>query len=111
LIDELTDPSVLPRLVQDSYANYVIQTAISSSNDDQFQQLHAAIRPNFAALKNSPYGIRIEAKIQRRLKDNARARQRKTRKADPSRSSAPAGHGQLLAPAPEVMGYLAVGYS
>jgi len=84
LIDELTDPSVLPRLLQDSYANYVIQTAISTSNDEQFQQLHCAIRPNFASLKNSPYGVRIEAKIQRRLKDNARARQRKSKKNDRS---------------------------
>mmetsp|Transcript_16454 Transcript_16454/g.51058 ORF Transcript_16454/g.51058 Transcript_16454/m.51058 type:complete len:439 (-) Transcript_16454:325-1641(-) len=80
LIDEITDPSVLPRLLQDSFANYVIQTAISSSSEDQFQQLHAAIRPNFASLKNSPYGVRIEAKIQRRLKDNARARQRQNKK-------------------------------
>lgn len=79
LIDELTDPSVLPRLVQDSYANYVVQTAISSADDEQFQQLHAAIRPSFPMLRNSPYGVRIEAKIQRRLKDNARARQRKKR--------------------------------
>jgi hypothetical protein len=85
LIDEVTDPSVLPRLLQDSYANYVIQTAISSSSEDQFQQLHAAIRPNFASLKHSPYGVRVEAKIQRRLKDNARARQRQTKK----RSNAP----------------------
>jgi hypothetical protein len=80
LIDELTDPSVLPRLLQDSFANYVIQTAISCCSEEQFQQLHAAIRPSFASLKNSPYGVRIEAKIQRRLKDNARARQRQTKK-------------------------------
>jgi hypothetical protein len=90
LIDELTDPSALPRLLQDSYANYVIQTAISTASEEQFQQLHAAIRPMFSALKHSPYGVRIEVKIQRRLKDNARARQRLTKKTQPQKPASPA---------------------
>jgi hypothetical protein len=81
LIDELTDPSVLPRLVQDSFANYVMQTAISTADEEQFAQLHNAIRPCFPYLRHSPYGVRIEAKISRRLKDAARQRQRKTRAA------------------------------
>ncbi|ESL08246.1 pumilio/PUF RNA binding protein 1 [Trypanosoma rangeli SC58] len=67
LVDELTDPQVLPKLLTDSYANYVIQTAIvTSSVESQFEQLRDSIMPLQNLLRNSPYGAKVEAKLARR---------------------------------------------
>lgn len=70
LIDELTDPHAMPKLLTDSFANYVVQTAITTAGDDaQFQQLRDAILPLQHLLKNSPYGVKIEAKLQKRARE------------------------------------------
>lgn len=70
LIDELTDPQALAKLLVDSYANYVIQTAIESVSDElQFKQIRDAIMPLQHLLKNSPYGGKIESRLERRQKD------------------------------------------
>lgn len=69
IIDELTDPQVLPKLLTDSFANYVIQTALSTPNDQQHNQLREAIAPHQALLKNSPYGVKIEAKLTKRHRE------------------------------------------
>ncbi|CAJ1037466.1 Pumilio-family RNA binding repeat, putative [Leishmania shawi] len=73
LVDELTAPHVLPKLLTDSFANYVIQTAISTASDDgQLTQLRNAIIPLQSLLKNSPYGVKIESKLSRRHREAAR---------------------------------------
>ncbi|KPI84497.1 PUF1 putative (PUF1) [Leptomonas seymouri] len=78
LIDELTEPHVLPKLLTDSFANYVIQTAISTASDDgQFTQLRDAIMPLQSLLKNSPYGVKIESKLSRRHREAARRQSKK----------------------------------
>lgn len=78
LVDELTDPQVLPKLLTDSYANYVIQTAISTASDDgQFTQLRDSIMPLQNLLKNSPYGVKIEAKLSRRHRESVRKQSKK----------------------------------
>lgn len=80
LIDELTDPHALPKLLTDSFANYVIQTAITAATDDtQFAQLRDAILPLQHLLKNSPYGIKIEAKLLKRHRDSAKKLNRQMR--------------------------------
>ncbi|EPY29502.1 hypothetical protein STCU_04519 [Strigomonas culicis] len=70
MVDELTEPQVLPKLLTDSYANYVIQTAIATASDEaQYNQLRDAIMPLQSLLKNSPYGVKIENKLARRHRD------------------------------------------
>ena len=70
LIDELTEPQALPKLLVDSYANYVVQTAIETAADEaQFRQLRDAITPLQHLLRNSPYGGKIETRLERRQRD------------------------------------------
>ncbi|KAL7702729.1 PUF1 [Lotmaria passim] len=90
LVDELTEPHVLPKLLTDSFANYVIQTAISTASDDgQFTQLRDAILPLQSLLKNSPYGVKIESKLSRRYREAARRQLKKKVTAGSSSSSHP----------------------
>ncbi|RNF14140.1 pumilio protein 6 [Trypanosoma conorhini] len=88
LVDELTDPQVLPKLLTDSYANYVIQTAIvTSSVESQFAQLRDSIMPLQNLLRNSPYGVKVEAKLARRQR--AALRKPEHQKEQGRRSAAP----------------------
>ncbi|CCW59903.1 unnamed protein product [Phytomonas sp. EM1] len=89
LVDELTEPQVLPKLLTDSFANYVIQTAISTaSGEGQFTQLRDSIMPLQNLLKHSPYGVKIETKLSRRNRESSR-RQAKKREASTSTYSTP----------------------
>jgi len=54
----------LEKLLRDSYANYVIQTAIEYSEPHIKQQLVDSIRPILPAIRMTPYGRRIQQKIQ-----------------------------------------------
>lgn len=65
-VTELVDPSRLPHLLQDSFANYVVQTALSVSDSSQFRLLSDAIRPLLHLVRNTPYGKKIETKLNRR---------------------------------------------
>lgn len=64
LIDEMLQPSELDRLLRDSFANYVIQTALDYANPAMKARLIEAIRPYLPAIRTTPYGRRIQAKIQ-----------------------------------------------
>lgn len=64
LIDEMLQPSELDRLLRDSFANYVIQTALDYANPTMKARLVEAIRPYLPAIRTTPYGRRIQAKIQ-----------------------------------------------
>jgi hypothetical protein len=87
LIDEVTDPHALPRLVTDSFGNYVVQTAIVTASDDaQFIQLRDAILPLQHLLKNSPYGVKIESKLMKRHRESTRSAQQKEKGKAPSKS-------------------------
>ncbi|XP_024375670.1 uncharacterized protein [Physcomitrium patens] len=59
LVRELTASSRLGQLLQDQYANYVIQSALSVCKGPLHAGLVDAIRPYLPALRNSPYGKRI----------------------------------------------------
>jgi len=65
IIDELLhlDGDSLSTMLQDPYANYVVQTALSVSQGQQHARLVEAIRPHLPALRNTPYGKRIQNKI------------------------------------------------
>ncbi|KAL3417660.1 RNA-binding protein (pumilio domain-containing protein) [Phlyctema vagabunda] len=64
LIDEMLQPAELDRLLRDSFANYVIQTALDYANPNMKTRLIEAIRPHLPAIRTTPYGRRIQAKIQ-----------------------------------------------
>lgn len=67
IIDELIDPQRLPRLLQDPYANYVIQKALSVTKQERFNYLIELIRPHVRALRATSFGKRIQSKIIKRF--------------------------------------------
>lgn len=68
LIHELiSNADVMRQLLHDAYGNYVIQRALQVAESPQLEQICEAIRPHLNALKQSPYGKRIQAKIMKRM--------------------------------------------
>eukprot|EP01117_Protostelium_nocturnum_P020655 TRINITY_DN93_c0_g3_i1.p1 TRINITY_DN93_c0_g3~~TRINITY_DN93_c0_g3_i1.p1 ORF type:complete len:723 (+),score=211.25 TRINITY_DN93_c0_g3_i1:398-2566(+) len=64
IIEEvLTDSTGLSIMLQDPFANYVIQTALTVSDPKQHAALVDAIKPHLSSLGNTPYGKRIQSKI------------------------------------------------
>eukprot|EP00011_Vannellida_sp_DIVA3-517-6-12_P000886 CAMPEP_0114630856 /NCGR_PEP_ID=MMETSP0168-20121206/14107_1 /TAXON_ID=95228 ORGANISM="Vannella sp., Strain DIVA3 517/6/12" /NCGR_SAMPLE_ID=MMETSP0168 /ASSEMBLY_ACC=CAM_ASM_000044 /LENGTH=990 /DNA_ID=CAMNT_0001842393 /DNA_START=92 /DNA_END=3064 /DNA_ORIENTATION=+ len=63
MVEELIGQDALSKLLQDPYGNYVIQTALTVADSAQRQRLVAAIKPHMPALRNTPYGKRIQNKI------------------------------------------------
>ncbi|KAI9784088.1 MAG: hypothetical protein M1816_001060 [Peltula sp. TS41687] len=63
IIEELSQPEELGKLVRDPYANYVIQTAMDYANPTSKIKLIEGIRPHLAAIRSTPYGRRIQGKI------------------------------------------------
>ncbi|WFD35956.1 hypothetical protein MCUN1_002827 [Malassezia cuniculi] len=64
LVEELIDPKCLEALLRDSYANYVVQTSLDYAEANQRQQLVECIRPILPLIRNTPYGKRIQSKLQ-----------------------------------------------
>ena len=50
-------------VLQDPYANYVLQSALTVSNGQLHAQLVDAIRPYLPSLRGTPHGKRILSKI------------------------------------------------
>jgi hypothetical protein len=67
IIDEMMEDNALAQLLQDPYANYVVQTALVVSEPEQHLRLVEAIRPHMPMLRNTPYGKRIQSKISKDL--------------------------------------------
>jgi len=65
LIDELLNRDRLDKLLRDSYANYVVQTALDYADSAQRAKLIECIRPLLPAIRNTPYGKRIQSKLHR----------------------------------------------
>ncbi|KAI8380364.1 armadillo-type protein [Blakeslea trispora] len=63
LIAELVNPTVMQHLLQDSFANYVIQTSLDFADSDQRAELVACIRPLLPTIRSTPYGKRIYSRI------------------------------------------------
>jgi ABC-type uncharacterized transport system YnjBCD ATPase subunit len=58
----LSDNNLLPML-QDPFANYVVQTALSVADAQLYNELAEAIRPHLPHLRSTPYGKRIISKL------------------------------------------------
>ncbi|PNH63697.1 hypothetical protein VD0002_g4746, partial [Verticillium dahliae] len=64
IVDELLQPGEMDRLLRDSYANYVIQTALEYATPEGKHRMVEVIRPFLPAVRSTPYGRRIQAKVQ-----------------------------------------------
>lgn len=76
LVLEIAACPALNSLIKDPYANYVIQTALSVSSQSDFNTLSAAIRPHLASLRNTPYGKRIQSRMNRNHGGRRRGKKR-----------------------------------
>ena len=56
-------PSKLEGMLRDNYANYVVQTAIDFATADAKTLLVSNIRPLLNGIRHTPYGRRIQSKI------------------------------------------------
>ncbi|KAL1747290.1 ARM repeat-containing protein [Schizophyllum fasciatum] len=65
LIDELLNRTRLEKLLRDSYGNYCVQTALDYAEPSQRALLVEGIRPVLPLIRNTPYGKRIQNKLQR----------------------------------------------
>ncbi|ODH24185.1 hypothetical protein ACO22_05329 [Paracoccidioides brasiliensis] len=63
LIEEMLVPSELEKMLRDSFANYVVQTAMDFADPDSRNKLIDAIRPILPAIRQTPHGRRITGKI------------------------------------------------
>ncbi|KAG5715907.1 Pumilio domain-containing protein C6G9.14 [Termitomyces sp. T112] len=70
LIDELLNRTRLEKLLRDSYGNYCVQTALDYAEPAQRVLLVDGIRPILPLIRNTPYGKRIQNKLQREHLDN-----------------------------------------
>lgn len=64
LIQEITVPAELEKLLRDSFANYVVQTAMDFADEETKALLVENIRPILPSIRHTPYGRRIQSKIQ-----------------------------------------------
>ncbi|CAO3702771.1 unnamed protein product [Rhizopus stolonifer] len=65
LIQEMMNQDYLEKLLKDSYANYVVQTALDYANEGQHQQLAECVRPLLSTIRNTSYCKRIQGKLNR----------------------------------------------
>lgn len=70
LIEELLNRSRLEKLLRDSYGNYCVQTALDYAEHGQRALLVEGIRPILPLIRNTPYGKRIQNKLQREQMDH-----------------------------------------
>ena len=63
LIEEMINADELEKMLRDSYANYVVQTAIDYADAETKGRLVEAIRPILPAVRQTPHGRRIQNKI------------------------------------------------
>jgi hypothetical protein len=66
MIEEMMHPDELEKLMRDSYGNYVIQTALEFAPPDMCLHLIEAMRPILPGIRQTPYGRRIQGKVQER---------------------------------------------
>eukprot|EP01105_Mastigella_eilhardi_P022026 TRINITY_DN5393_c0_g1_i1.p1 TRINITY_DN5393_c0_g1~~TRINITY_DN5393_c0_g1_i1.p1 ORF type:complete len:648 (+),score=176.61 TRINITY_DN5393_c0_g1_i1:83-2026(+) len=67
VIQELVDCRDITALLQDPFANYVVQTTLSFADPAQHRSLVEKISPHLSLLRNTPYGKRIQSKV---MKEN-----------------------------------------
>ncbi len=64
IVEELLMGGEIERLLRDSFANYVIQTALEYATHYMKHRLVESIRPILPSVRSTPYGRRIQAKVQ-----------------------------------------------
>jgi hypothetical protein len=68
----LTEKNHFAYLLQDPFANYVIQTALTVASHEQHFELVEAIRPHLVQLRNTPYGKRIQSRIAKEANERSK---------------------------------------
>lgn len=86
MVEEMLRENELERMLRDSFANYVVQTALDYADADTRTRLTEAIRPILPSIRGTPYGRRIQTKILGLGENNGLL---------PSPLDAPAGPGQM----------------
>ncbi|KXJ96878.1 armadillo-type protein [Microdochium bolleyi] len=64
MVRELLNSGEMDKLLRDSFGNYVVQTALEHSSYSMKPQLADVIRPLLPSIRSTPYGRRLQAKIQ-----------------------------------------------
>lgn len=63
MIDEMLAGNELEKMLRDSFANYVIQTAMDFADPDTHTKIVEAIRPVLPSIRQTPHGRRIASKM------------------------------------------------
>ena len=63
MIEEMLNPTELEKMLRDSYANYVVQTAMDYGDPEIKGRLVDSIRPILPLVRQTPHGRRIQSKI------------------------------------------------
>ena len=63
MIEEMFNSNELEKMLSDSFANYVVQTALDYADPETKNKLVEAIRPFLPTIRQTPYGRRIQSKI------------------------------------------------
>ena len=63
MIGEMLHSNELEKMLRDSFANYVIQTALDYADPEMREKLVDHIRPILPSIRQTPYGRRIQSKI------------------------------------------------
>lgn len=63
MIEEMLNANELEKMLRDAFANYVVQTALDYADPEMKSRLIEAIRPILPAIRQTPYGRRIQGKI------------------------------------------------
>ena len=63
MIEEMLRGAELEKMLRDSFANYVVQTAMDHADAETKQRIIDAIRPILPLIKQTPHGRRIASKI------------------------------------------------
>lgn len=63
MIDEMLAPSELEKMLRDSFANYVVQTAMDFADPETRARMVDAIRPILPSIRQTPHGRRIAGKM------------------------------------------------
>lgn len=65
LIAGVIDRERIGAMLQDAFANYVVQTSLDVAEPDQHQQLAELVRPLLPAIRHLPYCKRVQSKLNR----------------------------------------------
>ncbi|KAJ5571169.1 Armadillo-like helical [Penicillium sp. DV-2018c] len=63
MIEEFLAPNELEKMLRDSFANYVVQTAMDFCNAETRTRIIEAVRPILPSIRQTPHGRRIAGKI------------------------------------------------